>query len=594
MTMGVFRGVFALLSSTLSVLFLVGAVSTNGAAYPSQTPQPLHRLISGSRASSMQNTSFSTPPGYWEVASDGGIFTFGDAGFYGSMGGHPLNAPVVGMASTPDGRGYWEVASDGGIFTFGDAGFYGSAGGMPISGRVVGMASTPDGKGYWLVTNTGDVFAFGDAVFGGSMGTHILNKPVVSIVSTPDGRGYWLIASDGGIFTFGDAGFYGSMGGHPLNQPVVGGFETGSGYGYYEVASDGGIFTFGDAGFYGSMGGHRLNQPVVGGSQVGAVPYSQLPGPGLSSNRTVAAFYYPWWGTPPTVVTWEHWNQNNHNPAVGDIASNFYPLGGPYSQAIQATVDSQMALMNQAGINELISSWWGQGSIEDQRLSLVVPSARAHGIDVAILIDGYAGRTISSITSDIAYLRAKWGITDFFFWDPTEYSASAWQSLTSTLSGVRLFATGDPGQMMTGQFEQWARSAGFQGIFTYDVYDEQPSDFAPTCYEAHLYGLMCSPSVGPGFIDQRANNDTRYRSRQNGANYDAMWQGALASNADFITITSFNEWHEGTQIEPAQAMCIPTYCYHDYNGAYGLTGTAASYAYINRTAFWSKMYMNGI
>ena len=56
--------------------------------------------------------------GYWEVASDGGIFSFGDAHFYGSMGGIPLNKPVVGMAVTPDGGGYWEVASDGGIFSF--------------------------------------------------------------------------------------------------------------------------------------------------------------------------------------------------------------------------------------------------------------------------------------------------------------------------------------------------------------------------------------------------------------------------------------------------------------------------------------------
>jgi len=60
------------------------------------------------------------------VASDGGIFSFGDAQFYGSMGGHPLNEPVVAMESTADGRGYWMVASDGGVFAFGDAGFVGS------------------------------------------------------------------------------------------------------------------------------------------------------------------------------------------------------------------------------------------------------------------------------------------------------------------------------------------------------------------------------------------------------------------------------------------------------------------------------------
>jgi ribosomal protein L24E len=64
--------------------------------------------------------------GYWLVAADGGIFTFGDAHFYGSTGGIHLNQPIVGMAATPDGHGYWLVAADGGIFTFGDAHFYGS------------------------------------------------------------------------------------------------------------------------------------------------------------------------------------------------------------------------------------------------------------------------------------------------------------------------------------------------------------------------------------------------------------------------------------------------------------------------------------
>ncbi|MGH9077478.1 MAG: hypothetical protein ACRDY0_08515, partial [Acidimicrobiales bacterium] len=77
--------------------------------------------------------------GYRLVASDGGIFTYGDASFFGSAGGAPLNRPVVGMAATPDGKGYWLVASDGGIFTYGDASFFGSAGGAPLNSPVVGM-----------------------------------------------------------------------------------------------------------------------------------------------------------------------------------------------------------------------------------------------------------------------------------------------------------------------------------------------------------------------------------------------------------------------------------------------------------------------
>ena len=75
------------------------------------------------------------------MASDGGIFGFGDATFYGSMGGQPLNKPIVGMASTADGGGYWEVASDGGSFSFGDAVFEGSMGGQPLNAPIVGGAA---------------------------------------------------------------------------------------------------------------------------------------------------------------------------------------------------------------------------------------------------------------------------------------------------------------------------------------------------------------------------------------------------------------------------------------------------------------------
>ena len=73
------------------------------------------------------------------MASDGGIFTYGDAGFHGSAGSIPLNKPVVGMAPDATGGGYWLVASDGGIFTYGDAGFHGSTGGLALAAPIVAM-----------------------------------------------------------------------------------------------------------------------------------------------------------------------------------------------------------------------------------------------------------------------------------------------------------------------------------------------------------------------------------------------------------------------------------------------------------------------
>ncbi len=202
--------------------------------------------------------------GYWLVASDGGIFAFGDAGFHGSTGAIHLNKPIVGMAVTPDGGGYWLVASDGGIFAFGDAAFHGSTGGIALNKPIVGMAATPDGGGYWLVASDGGIFAFGDAAFHGSTGGIALAKPIVGMAATPDGGGYWLVAADGGIFAFGSATFHGSTGGVALAKPIVGMAATGDGRGYWLVASDGGIFAFGDAAFFGSAGGSHLNKPIVG------------------------------------------------------------------------------------------------------------------------------------------------------------------------------------------------------------------------------------------------------------------------------------------------------------------------------------------
>src|SRR3546814_14401926 len=89
--------------------------------------------------------------GYWLVAADGGIFTFGDARFHGSIGAMKLNQPIVGMAPTPTGSGYWLVAADGGIFTFGEARFRGSSGGHARPHPIVAMQADDSGRGYWLV-----------------------------------------------------------------------------------------------------------------------------------------------------------------------------------------------------------------------------------------------------------------------------------------------------------------------------------------------------------------------------------------------------------------------------------------------------------
>ncbi len=203
--------------------------------------------------------AFQSIGGYWLVAGDGGIFSFG-APFYGSTGAIHLNQPIVGMAEDPLTGGYWFVASDGGVFAY-NAPFYGSMGGKPLNKPIVGMAVDPVTGGYWLVASDGGIFSF-NAPFYGSTGAIHLNQPIVGMAADPQTGGYWFVAADGGIFNY-NAPFYGSMGSTPLNKPVVGMAADGATGGYWLVASDGGIFSF-HAAFYGSTGAIRLNKPIVG------------------------------------------------------------------------------------------------------------------------------------------------------------------------------------------------------------------------------------------------------------------------------------------------------------------------------------------
>ena len=166
--------------------------------------------------------------GYWVLEEGlsglGSVQSFGDAVNYGdeTTADHGMahaGTPVA-MAATHDGKGYWIVDSDGGVFSFGDAAFHGSMGNKKINAPVVGIAADNSGTGYWLAAADGGVFSFGSATFGGSMANKVLAEPVVGIAADNSGTGYWLAAADGGVFALGGAPFLGSGVGHHLNRPV--------------------------------------------------------------------------------------------------------------------------------------------------------------------------------------------------------------------------------------------------------------------------------------------------------------------------------------------------------------------------------------
>jgi glycoprotein endo-alpha-1,2-mannosidase len=297
-----------------------------------------------------------------------------------------------------------------------------------------------------------------------------------------------------------------------------------------------------------------------------------------------SAFYYPWYGTSARDGAFQHWSQRGHTPP-NDIASAYYPLRGLYSSSDSLVLSQQMDEIEAAGIDELAVSWWGQGSPEDLRLPEVVAAARADGLSVAVHLEPYAGRTVASTVADLAYLRG-YGIHTFYVYRPLDLPIADWAAAKAALhaDGSVLYAQ----TALVGA----AASAGFDGVYTYDIVVYGGGKFARLCAQARAVKLLCAPSVGPGYDARRGSGDPVVKLRRNGATYDSMWKMAIRAGADRVTITSYNEWHEGTQIEPASST--PTrrgrYRYLSYDGAWGLHGLAAEDAYLARTRYWADVF----
>jgi len=298
-----------------------------------------------------------------------------------------------------------------------------------------------------------------------------------------------------------------------------------------------------------------------------------LPASGLAAPVRSAIFFYPWYSNPSHDGTYTHWQQGAHTPPL-DVASQFFPARGAYSSGDPRVLLAQMRDIRSAGIDEVVSSWWGWGSEEDLRLPAVLRAARREGLSVAAQVEPYAGRSIATVASDLTHLRAV-GIRDVYVYRAGDFSAAQWGILNLRLSGLRMFAQTN----LVG----FAAKSGFTGFYTYDVLLYGGDRFERYCTQAHAAGILCAPSVGPGYDAGAATGDLRVKSRDDGATYDSMWGAALAARADLVTITSYNEWSEGTQIEPAGHGGR----YESYDGAYGLRGRAAQSAYIRATARWT-------
>jgi glycoprotein endo-alpha-1,2-mannosidase len=290
--------------------------------------------------------------------------------------------------------------------------------------------------------------------------------------------------------------------------------------------------------------------------------------------RSVAIFYYPWYSTPARDGGWAHWYVDREGQPV--LSTPYYPARGLYSSSNAKIVAAQMREIRAAGVGTVVVSWWGVGSAEDERLPVVREAAHRFGLDVAIHLEPYRGRTPETAVEDIQAL-AETGVRDFYLYDADRDPAEDWAAALAELERHDVRILGHT--TLVGR----AKAAGFDGLYTYDVVTWNGSTFRRLCTQARRAGLLCAPSVGPGYDARLATRHDVVRPRLHGATYDRMWLSALRARPDLVTITSYNEWQEGTQIEPA----LPKDGMQAYEGAWDRYGRAAQRAYLHATARWT-------
>ncbi|XP_072534915.1 glycoprotein endo-alpha-1,2-mannosidase-like protein [Salminus brasiliensis] len=325
----------------------------------------------------------------------------------------------------------------------------------------------------------------------------------------------------------------------------------------------------------------------------------------------VHIFYHMWYGTPQLDERYLHWDhilvphwdpkiaasypRGRHLPPE-DIASSFYPELGPYSSRDPEVLESHMEQIGATAAGVLVVSWYPPGLADDhgEPTEDLVPSildaAIRHGLKVTFHIQPYKGRTDHSVHDNIKYIVDRYGdhgafyrfttsngkaLPLFYIYDSYLTPPEGWAELLTATGSHSLRGTQYDGVFIALIVEERHKhdilAGGFDGMYTYFAsngfsYGSSHQNWKGIKVFCDGNNLLFVPSVGPGYIDTsiRPWNNHNTRNRVNGRYYETALQAALNVRPEIVTITSFNEWHEGTQIERAVPKKTVTRLYLDY------------------------------
>ncbi|KAB0802442.1 hypothetical protein PPYR_04628 [Photinus pyralis] len=344
----------------------------------------------------------------------------------------------------------------------------------------------------------------------------------------------------------------------------------------------------------------------------------------LNPNYNTHIFYYGWYGNTPVDGYYKHWNhtylpqweqdgkiypKGSHSPIL-DIGSNFYPSLGCYSSQDPKVIEMHMKQLREAGVGVIVISWTPPNYTDSPStiLPLLFQYAKLYEIKIALHIEPYFNRNpinlihhlhpfLSQYGNNVALYRMKKGnrhLPVFYIYDSYLTPAISWMEILTpegafSVRGGRMDAI-FLGLLVDIQHRYHIKKSHFDGFYTYFAansfsYGSTWKNWKTLAKFAKQNELIFIPSVGPGYEDTQVRpwNTKNIRQRRQGQYYDVAWRSAINSNVKYISITSFNEWHEGTQIEPAIPMKTSRFTYLDYE-------PMGSYFYLNLTKWWNEQF----
>ncbi|HDM71026.1 MAG TPA: hypothetical protein ENG58_06400 [Thermotogales bacterium] len=310
----------------------------------------------------------------------------------------------------------------------------------------------------------------------------------------------------------------------------------------------------------------KANLPV-GSSQVEKVSSVSIPKYERKNPRFVLAFYYAWYGTPDGPMgngRWLHW----YGPGMYYQGTD-HPLRGMYDSWDEEVLKSHMLKAHESGIDGFVVSWWGPGSYETDTVKKMLKISHDMKRDgkrfyISIYYEGYEYSTKREAVDDLCFAIEEFagdegflkldGKPVIFIYSRAINSLSKedWKEVVERVRkrcGDVVFIA----DTMDGKFARI-----FGGMHVYNVcgaFRKLPAMKVGSRFmslQAKLNDVLYVMNVMPGYDDTHVRVPGFKVDREKGKLYEELWKLVLEIDPDLVIITSWNEWHEGSEIEPSE------------------------------------------